>query len=125
MSGTSEVDAYLAAAPEDQRQVLAELRRTIASAVPSAQEAIRTGVPAVRYRGKTVVGFGSAKRHVALYVMYGQALERVRADLRGFDMSRTVVRFTPERPLPAALVRRIVEIRLTEIDGVGQASPAE
>lgn len=119
MSRALTTDAYLAGLPDDQRQALTQLRETITSAVPGAEEAIRTGVPAIRYKGKTVVGFGAAKRHVALYVMYGAALSDLGAGLKAFDVSRTVIRFTPDQPLPPSLVERIVASRLAEIDGAG------
>jgi uncharacterized protein YdhG (YjbR/CyaY superfamily) len=113
----SPIDEYLASLPEAQRTALARLRAVITAAVPDAEEAIKTRVPAIRYRGKTVVGFGAAKDHLALYVMFGDALQVLRRELTGFDSSRKVVRFSPDRPLPVALVRKIIVLRLAEIDG--------
>jgi uncharacterized protein YdhG (YjbR/CyaY superfamily) len=110
------IDTYLAALAPAQRTALADLRSVITAAVPGAEDAIRTRVPAIRYRGKTVVGFGAAERHLALYVMFGAALTTLRDELAPFETSNTVVRFTPDRPLPAALVRKIVAVRLAEID---------
>lgn len=110
------VAAYLAAVPDDQREALARLRALLLDAVPEAEEAIKTRVPAVCHRGKIVAGYGAAKHHVALYVMRGDALTALRADLTGYDASTRVVRFTPAEPLPDALVRKIVRYRLEEID---------
>ena len=73
-------------------------------------------MPAIRYKGKTVVGFGAAKTHVALYVMFGNALRVLRDAFADFEVSNRVVRFSPERPLPAALVRKVVRHRLAEIE---------
>ena len=111
------VEEYLAALAADQRAALERLRATVVAAVPDPEEAIKTRVPAVSYRGKTVVGFGAAQRHLALYVMFGDALKVLRDDLTPYDVANTVVRFTPEAPLPTALVRKIVAVRLREIDG--------
>jgi uncharacterized protein YdhG (YjbR/CyaY superfamily) len=115
-ASTHLVDAYLARLSANQRRALASLRAQLLRLVPNAEEAIRTRVPAIRYLGKTVVGFGAAQTHVALYVMFGEALTALGPELAGYDASRRVVRFAPEHPLPAALVQRIVRFRLAEID---------
>jgi uncharacterized protein YdhG (YjbR/CyaY superfamily) len=111
----SPVDAYLAELPAHQRAALARLRALLCELVPNAEEAIRTRVPAIRYRDKTVVGFGAGKEHLALYVMFGDALRVFATDFAGFDVGNRVVRFTPEQPIPDALVRKVVEYRLQEI----------
>ena len=110
------IDEYLATLPTEQKEALDELRTTIKAAAPSAQETISSGIPAFKHRGKYLVSFGAAKQHVALYVMRGSALEVLRHNLRAYDTSNTVIRFTPDKPLPASLVKRIVEIRLGEIE---------
>lgn len=113
---TSPIDAYIEALPADQRAALTRLRALVLAAVPGAEEAIKTRVPAVRYKGKTVVGFGAASGHVALYVMFGDALRTFKKDFARFDVASRVVRFTPDHPLPPALVRKVVRYRLAEID---------
>lgn len=110
------IDDYLAALPLPQRKALRQLRRLLHALVPGAEEAIKTRVPALRYKGKTVVGFGAAKQHVALYVMFGQALRAYKADLAGFDAGARVLRFSPDAPPSTALLRKIVRFRLAEID---------
>ncbi len=115
------IEEYLAALPTDQREVLERLHTVIVSAVPDPKEAIKTGVPAIRYRGKTVVGFGATQKHISLYVMYGEALEVLKEDLLPYETSNTVIRFSSDRPLPASLVRKVVAMRIKEIDA--QSSP--
>jgi uncharacterized protein YdhG (YjbR/CyaY superfamily) len=109
-------DEYLAALPRDQREALEELRTAIRAAAPDAQETISSGIPAFKHRGKYLVSLGAAKRHVALYVMRGSALKVLKDDLEAYDTSNTVVRFDPDEPLPASLVKKIVEVRLGEIE---------
>ena len=109
-------DEYLAFLPREQKEALEGLRATIREAAPGAREYISSGVPAFEHGGKYLVSFGAAKRHVSLYVMRGSALEALREDLRAYNISNTVIRFAPDKPLPAALVRKIVELRLGEIE---------
>lgn len=113
----SGVEQYLAGLPENQRVALEQLRRTITSVVPDVEETIRVGVPAFRYRGKPLVSIGAAKRHVALYIMYGTVLHEHAGQLRAHETSNTVVRFRPGRPLPTLLVAELVRARMLEIEG--------
>ena len=117
-------DEYLARAPERHQQALKQLRDTVRSAVPDADEVIRTGVPAFRYRGKPLVSIGPARRHVSLFVMYGGALKAHASELEAYDTSNTVVRFDPEQPIPVRLVERLVRARAAEIDDATEGDRA-
>jgi uncharacterized protein YdhG (YjbR/CyaY superfamily) len=110
------VDEYLAKVPKEQREALERLRGTIRSAVPEAEEAIRSRVPAFRYKGRPLVSMGASKRHLSLFIMYGAVLETHRDELQGFDTSNTVIRFSPDRPIPARLVTKLVRARKAELD---------
>jgi uncharacterized protein YdhG (YjbR/CyaY superfamily) len=87
------------------------LRAAVLSVVPAAEEGIRRGVSASRYRGRPLVGLGSARHHVSLYVMEGATLRAHRSRLAGYDTSNTVVRFDPSRPVPVDLVSTLVLAR--------------
>lgn len=113
---SADVDAFLARLPDDQRQVLEALRRTIAAAAPEAEEGIGYGVPAFRYRGRPLVSFGAGKAHCSFYVQSPAVIDAHREELAGRDVSKGTVRFTPEEPLPDALVTKLVAARLAETD---------
>jgi len=115
MGKPQSVSEYLSALPEAQDKALRSLRDTIRAAAPNAQETISSGVPAFRYRGKYLVSFGAAKAHVSLFVMRGAALKCSRR-AAGYDTSNTVIRFTPDKPLPTPIVGKIVKLRIEEID---------
>ena len=91
-----EIAEYLEALPAEQREPLERLRVLILSLVPDAEEAIRTNVPAVRYAGKTVVGYGAAAQHLSLYVMQGDALTELEHALAPYESTSRVIRFTAE-----------------------------
>lgn len=112
-------EAYVGRQPEPHRRALLELRSAIVSAEPDGQEAMRRGVPAFLLDGKQLVSIGAARRHVSLYVMYGDALARLAERLVGFDVSNTVVRFDPAHPIPTDLVAEIVTLRAEEIRNHG------
>jgi uncharacterized protein YdhG (YjbR/CyaY superfamily) len=106
------VDDYLAAVTPEKRAALQRLRRTIRSAAPKAEECISYGLPAFRHDGRMLIWFGAAARHCALYP--GGIVSKFARDLEAYDVSKGTIRFTPARPLPDALVRKIVRARLRE-----------
>lgn len=116
MTASAQIDGILAALPADQRAALQHLRETIAEVAPDAVEAMRYGVPAFRYRDHPLVSYAAAKAHCAFYVMSPQVIVDHAADLDGFDTSKGTIRFTPEEPLPAELVEKLVRARMAESD---------
>jgi uncharacterized protein YdhG (YjbR/CyaY superfamily) len=110
------IDEYLARLTADQRAVLQKLRKTIRSAAPRAEECISYGIPAFRLNGM-LVGFGATPRHCAFYPMSGSIVETHRDELEGYDTSKGTIRFQPDKPLPAALVRKLVKARIAENAG--------
>ena len=107
------IDEYLAALPGDQRAALSALRKTIRAAAPDAEECISYQLAAFRRNGM-LVALGATGNHCAFYLMSGTTLGDFREELRGYDVSKGTVRFQPDAPLPAALVRRLVKARLAE-----------
>ena len=107
------VDEYLARLPADQRTALHALRTVIRRAAPDAEERLSYGICAFR-DGGMLVGFGATRTHCALYLMSGRTVAEHAQLLEGYDTSKGTIRFTPDAPLPAALVRRLVKARLAE-----------
>jgi uncharacterized protein YdhG (YjbR/CyaY superfamily) len=108
------VDGYLAALPDDQRMALEKTRETIKLAAPEAVEAISYGIPGYKFKGKPLIHFGAAKNHCALY---GAAVvDSDRGELKDYDQSKGTIRFSPDKPLPAALVEKLVKTRMAEIE---------
>jgi uncharacterized protein YdhG (YjbR/CyaY superfamily) len=107
------VDDYLARLPADQRSALQALRTVIRRAAPDAEERLSYGICAFR-DGGMLVGFGATRTHCALYLMSGRTAAEHAPLLEGYDTSKGTIRFTPDTPLPAALVTRLVKARLAE-----------
>jgi uncharacterized protein YdhG (YjbR/CyaY superfamily) len=109
------VDAYLAAQPGPVRRVLEALRRTIQSAAPEAEESFSYGVPAFRVGHRALVAFGAAADHCALYPMNPATIQQHRRLLEPFDTSKGTIRFGVSRPLPARVVKTLVQARLRDL----------
>lgn len=109
-------DAFLAGLPADQRSALDKLRRTIKAAAPGAEECFSYGLPAFRLNGRALVAFGASAKHCSFYPMSGETVAAHRRELKNFDTSKGTIRFQPDKPLPAALVRKLVKARMAEIE---------
>ena len=108
------IDEYLAPLPVDKRAALEKIRRAIRAAAPLAEECISYGLPAFRLHGRMLVGFGAAKKHCAFYPWSSTTVQTLEAELRAYDTSPGTIRFPPDKPLPAALVRKLVKARIAE-----------
>lgn len=106
--------AYLEVLPADKRAALERLRRTVKAAAPGAEECVHYGLPAFRLDGKVLVLFGATAKHCAFHPGSGTAVEAHKELLKGFDTSKGTIRFQPEHPLPASLVRKLVKYRIAE-----------
>jgi uncharacterized protein YdhG (YjbR/CyaY superfamily) len=112
-------EEYLSALPPAHKEALEAVRSTIRAVAPGMEERMSSGAPFFWYGGRRAVGYGAAKLHLSFYIMHGAVLEAHRKDLAAHDSSRTVVRFTHEKPLPAALIRKLVRARIAEIERLG------
>jgi uncharacterized protein YdhG (YjbR/CyaY superfamily) len=113
-------DDYLAALSEDKRRALERLRKDIRVAAPQAEECISYGIPGFRLNAKLLVSYGAGAKHCAFYA--GSIAREFARELNDYDTSgKGTIRFSPGKPLPSALVRKIVkartEQRRQELDG--------
>ncbi len=117
MKGTAaprDVDEYLAGVPEPARSTLNKVRAVIrAAAPPEATEAISYGIPTLKYKG-SLVAFAAFSKHCSLFPMSYAVIDAFRKDLKAFEVSKGTIRFPMNKPLPAALLKKIVKARVAE-----------
>lgn len=118
------VDAYLASTPPAQRAALEALRKVIRSVAPKAEERMSYGICSF-YLGKLLVGFGAGRSFCSFYLCSGTTIGAHAADVVGFEGAPSALHFTPERPLPAALVKKLVKARIAENDRLAAAKAAK
>ena len=107
-------EEYLAALPPQQRAALQRLRKQIQDAAPHATETIAYQMPAFRDRDRLLVSYAGFRDHCSLFPMSLKVIDDHRDELEGHLSGRGTIQFTADRPLKAALVRRIVKARLAE-----------
>ena len=109
-----EVDEYLRGLEEPKRNTLQTLRRTILEIVPDAEQVISYRVPAVRVGGKTVAGFAAFKNHLSYLPFSGSVIAQLPNELRDYATTKSSVHFPVDRPLPKALVKKLIDVRLAD-----------
>ena len=105
------VDEYLAGVPEPARSTLNKIRAAIRSAVPTeAVETISYRIPAFKYKG-ALVWFAAFSNHCSFFPT-AAVIEAFKTELKGFSMSKGTIHFTTDKPLPSALVKKMVKLRV-------------
>lgn len=108
----STVDQYIAAFPEEVQQALKQMRATINSAAPNAEEVISYGMPAYKQNGMLVY-FAGYKNHIGFYAMpTGHAA--FKKELSVYKQGKGSVQFPLDKPLPVSLITKIVTFRVKE-----------
>lgn len=90
------------------RECLAALRTVILEEAPDAVECISYDIPTYKF-GRTAVHMAAFSKHLSFFP--GAIVEDFLAELEGFKVSKGTIQFTPDRPIPHDLVRRIVRAR--------------
>jgi uncharacterized protein YdhG (YjbR/CyaY superfamily) len=108
------IDEYLSGVPEPARSTLQRIRETIRSAAPTeATEALYYGMPAFRYKG-ALVCFAAFSKHCSLFPLSAALLEQFKDDLKKYAVSKGTLRFPLDKPMPAALVEKLVKARVKQ-----------
>jgi uncharacterized protein YdhG (YjbR/CyaY superfamily) len=110
------ISAHLATLPQPQRDTLAALRATLRDLLPDAEECISYNMPCFKVDGAAVAGFDGFKQHCSYFPHSGNIVGQVSGIPAWCTVaSRGTLQFPVDRPLPKALVRRLVRARLAEI----------
>jgi uncharacterized protein YdhG (YjbR/CyaY superfamily) len=119
MKTPKDVDAYIAAAPEQVRATLTELRRVIKDAAPKAAERISYGMPFYEYGGTGYKGrlvyFAAFKKHISLFITPWRA-ETVPAELEKYYVGKATYQFPLDKPIPFRLIGKTVRALVKERD---------
>src|SRR5437899_7089931 len=108
------IDAYLASIPEPARATLQKVRSAIrATLPPAATETISYKIPAFRH-GQIVLWFAAFADHCSLFPT-ARVIEMFKPNLKPYTLSKGTIQFPTGKPLPSALIKKIVKARLAHI----------
>jgi len=115
MAAPISVEDYLAALPEAPRAALEKLRKTIKAVAPEATETISYQMPAFKDHGRFLVSYTAFKDHCSsLFPASETVIEALGEELKPYFTGKGTIRFHADKPLPAALVKKIVKVRIAE-----------
>jgi len=106
-------DEYIAKIPEPARSTLNKMRAVIRSVVPrGSTEVISYGMPAFKHNA-VLVWFAAFSNHCSLFPT-ASVIEAFKKELKGYTTSKGTIQFPVDRPLPAALVKKLVKARIAQ-----------
>jgi len=114
MKKAKDVNEYLAAVPEPAHSTLQKMRAMIRSAAPEATEAISYGMPAFRHAGRALVAYAAFSNHCSFFPMNAALIAAFKDELKAYPTAKGTIRFPVDKPLPAALVKKLVKARVAE-----------
>ena len=110
------IDEYLAGVPEPARSTLNRIRAAIRSAAPAeATETISYRMPAFKYKG-ILVWFAAFSNHCSFFPT-AAVIEEFKNELKAYSISKGTIQFPTDKPLPAALVKKMVKLRVAQNEG--------
>lgn len=111
----AEIDDYLARLEEPKLSTLRQLRETILQIIPDAEQGMAYGMPAFRLHGNVIAGFAAFKRHLSYLPHSGSVFPELGDELSHYRTSRGALQFPVDDPLPAAIVEKLIAIRVGQV----------
>jgi uncharacterized protein YdhG (YjbR/CyaY superfamily) len=112
--GPETMEEYLAGVAEPARSTLEKMRAVIRAAAPAeTTEGIGYGLPMFRYNGP-LVALGAFKNHCSLFPMGSSMLNDIADEIKKYQVSKGTLQFPVDKPMPAALVKKIVKLRVAQ-----------
>ena len=108
----STVDDYIATAEPNAKKALRDIRKTIKSTAPKADEVISYQIPGYKYHGMLVF-FAAWKNHISLYPAPWKA-ESLKKEMAAYEGSKGTIKFPLDKPMPLALIKKMVKYRIKE-----------
>lgn len=107
------VEAYLDQVSEPHRSMLEAIRRIVREEAPDAEEVIAYSIPTFRWHGN-LVHYAAFRNHCSFFPGNIIDREELKDDLAGYRLAKGTIRFTADNPLPDALIRKTVRLRIEE-----------
>jgi uncharacterized protein YdhG (YjbR/CyaY superfamily) len=118
------VDDYLAAQPDEARDVLERVRASIRRAIPNAEETISYQIPTYKVNGVATLYFAGWKEHISVYPATATLLAELGEELAAYKIAKGTIRFELSEPVPLRLIARIAKHRANEVLAKTQARAA-
>jgi len=106
------VDEYIAIAEPKVKKALKDIRKTIKTAAPKAEEVISYQIPGYKYHGMLIF-FAAWKDHISLYPAPWSA-DSLKKEMSVYKGSKGTIKFPIDEPMPLTLIKKMVKYRVKE-----------
>lgn len=116
------IDTYLEHATPDKRAMVEHIRALAHTTIPDLEECLSYGMPGFRHvpTGKVVLGIAVNKKTIGVYPHSGSVLDKMTADISKYRTTLSALNFTSGEPLPDAVLKELLQVRLLEVlEGYG------
>jgi uncharacterized protein YdhG (YjbR/CyaY superfamily) len=118
------LDAYIASFPAATQTILKKIRDIALKAAPGSEGMVSYGVAAIKRNGAYVVYFGGYSKHVAVYPVYAGDTGLGSA-LKPYASGKATAKFPLDKPIPYALITKILKAKVRESDARVAAKAAK
>lgn len=108
------IDQFISKYPSEVKTILQKIRAVIQRSAPGAEEAMAYGIPTFRLNGKNLVHFSAFKEHIGFYPT-PTGIEKFKKELSAYEGAKGSVKFPLNKPIPYALITKIVQFRVKEV----------
>lgn len=113
------IDQFISKYPPEIQTILQKIRATIQKSAPGAEETIGYGIPTFKLNGKNLVHFSAFKEHIGFYPT-PTGIEHFKKELSVYEGAKGSVKFPLNKPIPYALITKIVQFRVKEVSAQGK-----
>jgi uncharacterized protein YdhG (YjbR/CyaY superfamily) len=113
---TNPIDQFISNYPPEIQTILQKIRALIQKSAPGAEEAMSYGIPTFKLNGKNLVHFSAFKEHIGFYPT-PTGIEKFKKELSVYEGAKGSVKFPLNKPIPYALITKIVQVRVKEVKG--------
>lgn len=117
---SKEIDGYLMSVSVEARKSLGILWAVIKEHVPAVEETISYKMPVFKYKGRPLAGMAAFPDHCSYFPFSPAVLNSLKSDLAKYQTSKGTIHFEVTKPLPASLVKKLLDARMAEIDKAGK-----
>lgn len=112
------IDEYIKGCPRDAQAALKQVRLAVREVAPEAVETISYQMPALKLRGRILVYFAAHTHHIGLYPAPVEAFAK---EFARYETSKGTVRFPLDKPMPVALIKKVVKYMAKEVEAKTKA----
>ena len=110
------IDDYFKKIEPTKREQLERIRKIAKQVVPEAEEVISYGMPTLKYKGKSFLGFNTHANHIGIYPYGGEEIEVFKDRLKSLGISKGAIRIPYNKPISESLLKEIIKNRIKRID---------